>query len=234
MNETKLSHSMADPTMTRGTVKQGSSSTTGRGLSSVWLLAGLVVVVAALGVLLINNQSKVVQQSTTHGTAQIGDPPFQLTDQAGRTVTPASLRGHPFLVFFGYSFCPDECPAALNAMSLGLQAYESKHPKSGAQIVPVFITVDPARDTRARLADYAKNFHPRLLALTGSATAIQSAESAYKISASREPVEGDPNDYAMDHPSIIFLMGGDGRFINLMSGELTADRVATLLGQLPS
>lgn len=213
---------------------QGPSSTTGRRPTTSWLLVGLGAVVAtALGVLLINSQSGVVQRSTVNGIAQIGKPPFHLTDQTGRTITPVDLRGHPFMVYFGYTFCPDECPAALNAMTLGLQAYEVKHPKSGAQVLPLFITVDPARDTGTRLAEYARNFHPRLLALTGSATAIQAAEGAYKISVSREPGEAGSDDYAMDHPSLIFLMGADGRFINLLSGELTADRVAALLGQLP-
>lgn len=143
----------------------------------------------------------------TGGQVAIGGP-FSLIDQHGRTVTDQSLRGRYLLIYFGYTFCPDVCPTELQAMS---HALDELGPE-GEKVTPVFVTVDPARDTAEQLAGYAEHFHPRLLALTGSEQQIADAARAYRVFYRKVESEGS-GDYLMDHSSIIYLMGPDGGFL---------------------
>jgi protein SCO1/2 len=139
--------------------------------------------------------------------ASIGGP-FTLTDQMGRTTTEQDFRGKLTLLYFGYVFCPDACPTALQNMA---DAVDQLGP-AGDEVVPLFITVDPARDTVEVLKDYAEAFHPRLRALTGTPEQIAAAAKAYRVYF-KKAEESAPGEYLMDHSSIIFLLGRDGRYL---------------------
>lgn len=138
--------------------------------------------------------------------------PFNLVDQHGRAVTEADFRGRYMLIYFGYTFCPDVCPTELQAMS---QAIDELGP-AGEKVTPVFITIDPTRDTVEQLAGYAEHFHPRLVALTGSPEQVAAAAKVYRVYYKKVEQE-DSSEYLMDHSSIIYLMGPDGEFLTHFS-----------------
>ena len=158
--------------------------------------------------------------SASAGVALIGGP-FSLVDQNGKRRTDAEFRGQLMLVYFGFTFCPDLCPATLQTMSKAMDALGP----AGARVTPIFITVDPARDTVAQLHDYAANFHPRLVALTGSEAEIAAASEAYRIYYQKV---ADPalNGYSLDHSSVVYLMGPDGSFLTHFSAGATAEQMA--------
>jgi protein SCO1/2 len=141
------------------------------------------------------------------GTALVGGP-FELTDQNGHRVTDKDFLGKYPLVFFGYTYCPDVCPSELQVMSAALDELGS----TADRIQPIFITVDPARDTPEVMKEYVSNFHPRMIGLTGSASDIAKVASVYRVYYAKMGKEGDP-DYLMDHSSNIYLMGPDGKFV---------------------
>jgi len=141
-----------------------------------------------------------------NASAAVGGP-FRLTDQNGRTVTDADLRGRPFLVFFGYTHCPDVCPATLFEVSEVLGKLGPEADKVGA----LFITIDPERDTPAQIKDYLASFDPHLTGLTGDPAAVAATEKAYRVYAKKVPTDG--NDYTMDHTALVYLMNKDGRFV---------------------
>ncbi len=134
--------------------------------------------------------------------------PFSLTDGAGKTVTDADFRGKWMLVYFGYTHCPDACPTALADIA---SAMDKLPPAGRDAIVPVFVTVDPARDTPTVMRDYSTAFGPSFVGLTGSPAAISGAERAYRVYAAKHDLAN--GDYVMDHSSIIYVMDPKGRFI---------------------
>ena len=138
-------------------------------------------------------------------TAAVGRA-FELTDQEGRTVTDRDLKGHPFLVFFGFTNCPDVCPTTLFEVSEILRALGPDADKVNA----VFVTVDPERDTPDQLKDYLSSFDPHMRALTGSPATISAVAKAYRVYVKKVPQE---NGYTMDHTAIVYLMDKDGRFV---------------------
>ena len=151
--------------------------------------------------------------STDNQTAVSGKPsvggPFTLIDQTGKHVTDKDYRGKYMLVFFGYTNCPDICPAGLQVMSAALD----KLGKRAEDIVPVFITLDPARDTPERLATYVKSFNPHLVGLTGSDADIAATAKAYRVYYLKVPDDKDPTRYTIDHSAIFYLMGKDGALV---------------------
>ena len=138
-------------------------------------------------------------------TAAIGGP-FELVDQDGRPVSDQDLKGHPFLVFFGFTHCPDVCPTTLFEVSEVLRALGPDADKVNA----LFVTVDPERDTPDKLKDYLASFDPHLRALTGQSPAIEAIAKAYRVYVKKVPQE---NGYTMDHTAIVYLMDKDGRFV---------------------
>jgi cytochrome oxidase Cu insertion factor (SCO1/SenC/PrrC family) len=140
------------------------------------------------------------------GREPVGGP-FDLIDHAGRRRTDADFRGKLVLIYFGYTNCPDVCPTELQALSLALDMLGT----AGEAVQPLFITVDPERDTPSHLADYITSFHPRLVALTGQDSAIRKVALAYKVYFARAntPPRGD---YAVDHTGFIYVVGRDGRY----------------------
>src|SRR5262245_35076248 len=177
-------------------------------------LAGLVLCVSI--VLLVSGRTPV--QGVVQAAA-IGGP-FSLTDQDGRTVTDQDLRGKPFLVFFGFTHCPDLCPTAMFEISEILKRLG----RDGDRLRVVFITVDPERDTPAALKTYLSSFDPRIMALTGDLDAIAAVAKSYRAAYRKVPL--DQGSYTMDHTIIFYLMGKDGRFISPFNMRRTTDVAA--------
>ena len=163
---------------------------------------------------------------TTQASLPVGGP-FTLTDQNGITRRDSDFRGKLMLVYFGYTYCPDACPAALLAMSQALDRLGDK----AAEVQPIFITIDPARDTIAQMKLYAANFHPSLLALTGSPEALVQVEKEYRVYAEKVPQQSkdDYLEYLEDHSSMIYLMGRDGKLLTLFSPGASADSMAATI-----
>jgi cytochrome oxidase Cu insertion factor (SCO1/SenC/PrrC family) len=139
------------------------------------------------------------------GVADVGGS-FALLDQNGQTRTDADFRGRWMLIYFGYTHCPDVCPTTLSLMSEVL----SRLGKRASRVAPIFITVDPARDTPDVLKAYLASFDPRFVGLTGPASHIASAAANYRVYVSRHALPG--GGYAMDHSSVIYLMSPAGKF----------------------
>jgi len=133
--------------------------------------------------------------------------PFRLIDQNGNPITDADIKGRPFLVFFGYTHCPDVCPTTLFDVSEVMRALGKDADRAGA----LFVTVDPERDTPAVMKDYLSSFDPHLRGATGDRAAIDSAENAYRVYAKKVPTEN--GDYTMDHTALVYLMDKQGRFV---------------------
>ena len=149
-------------------------------------------------------------------SAAIGGP-FRLLDQNGRTVTDADLKGHPFLVFFGFTHCPDVCPTTLFEISEVLRELGADADRLGA----LFITVDPERDTPAALKDYLSSFDPHLVGLTGNLDAVSAVAKAYRVYFKKVPL--DDGGYTMDHTAIVYLMDKEGRFVAPFSLRRTTE-----------
>lgn len=146
--------------------------------------------------------------------ARIGGP-FTLTDQNGKTVRDTDFAGQYRLVYFGYSFCPDICPVDLQKLMRGLAQFEKADPARGAKIAPLFITVDPARDTPESLKPFVARYHPRLLGLTGTPEQIATVAKAYVVTYNK--VDGSaPDRYLMAHSQLAFLMDPAGKPLALL------------------
>ena len=153
---------------------------------------------------------------------------FTLTAADGREVTDQSFRGKIMLVYFGYTACPDACPTALNELA---GALADLGPLAD-RVQPLFITVDPARDTRDVLAEYVRAFDPRILGLTGTPEQIAAAARAYGVSYAPVKTADTPDGYLVDHTSEVFVMDEEGRFVATFTPETPAAKMAERLGRL--
>jgi protein SCO1/2 len=176
---------------------------------------------AALLVLSQGGQGPAVQ---TSGKALIGGP-FTLVDQTGKTVTDQDFRGRYMLVFFGFTHCPDICPAELKVMSAALDALGPK----ADSVVPIFITLDPERDTQAAMGAYVKNFGPRFVGLTGSSEQIAAAAKAYRVAYSKFQQDKTSSDYSIDHSALVYLMGKNGEYITHFAYGTPASQITETL-----
>jgi len=162
------------------------------------------------------------------GRAPVGGP-FELTDQTGHRRTDADFQGKLVVIYFGYTYCPDVCPTELQSISLALD----KLGAAAEAAQPLFITVDPERDTPARLADFVSSFHPRLIALTGSLAEIRKTAIAYKTFFAKRSI-ATPDNYSVDHTGFIYLVGKDGRYLGFLppgrAPDAIADAIRTRLG----
>ena len=168
------------------------------------MLAGFLAGVASIVLIIVLVSGRDPVPSA--GASAIGGP-FSLIDQDGRPVTDKDLRGRPFLVFFGFTHCPDVCPTALFEISevLGKLGPEAQ------RVSALFVTVDPERDTPAQMKDYLSSFNPRLVGLTGDPAAIAAVAKEYRVYVKKVPL--DHGDYTMDHTALVYLMDKDGRFV---------------------
>lgn len=162
--------------------------------------AGVVVVALVIGVFMLRGGD------SQGGTAAVGGP-FALLSQDGKTVTQQALKGHPRLVFFGYTHCPDVCPATLSEIS---SVFKALGPEAKAKAF--FVTVDPQRDTPVVMKDYLSSFDPHIVGLTGSPEAIKKIEDDYKVYAEAKPDKD--GTYTMDHTAITYLMDKNGLFVS--------------------
>jgi cytochrome oxidase Cu insertion factor (SCO1/SenC/PrrC family) len=196
----------------------------------IFVLAGFVVGAAAALAIFPAARERLLPASGLRsvGQAMVGGP-FRLTDQNGKQVTEQDFRGRFMLVYFGFTYCPDVCPTALQVMAAALDKLGPK----AERITPVLITVDPERDTPAQLAQYVKSFHPRLVGLTGSPQEVEAAAKAYRVYVKKAPDPKSTAGYTMDHSSIVYVMGPDGQyrahFTHATSPDTMADRLAALL-----
>lgn len=153
--------------------------------------------------------------------------PFSLVDHNGVSRTDRDFRGNFLLVYFGYTYCPDICPTGLQTIA---EALDSLGPRA-SRVRPVFVSVDPARDTPAVLKDYVANFHPTMVGLTGTEAQIRAAARAYRIHRSKviTPDMKDDKDYLVTHSSITYLMGPDGSWKTLFPHGTTSAAMAMAL-----
>ena len=146
--------------------------------------------------------------------------PFALIDHNGKPRTDADFRGKLLLVYFGFTYCPDVCPTDLQNIGLALDQLGA----AGENVQPLFITLDPERDTAEHLKDYVPMFHPRLIGLTGDAAAIHAAAAAYRAYYAKVPLKGD--DYTVDHSSFIYVVGADGQYLGFFPPGTPPERIA--------
>lgn len=145
--------------------------------------------------------------------------PFALQDGNGKTVSDQTLKGRPFLVYFGYTHCPDVCPTELAHISDILT-------KMGDKAIPaLFITVDPDRDTPKIMQDYVSSFNPAIVGLSGSPQAVQAAEKTFRVFARKGEKQPD-GDYSMDHSSVVYLMNKNGAFVEAFNVERQPEEAA--------
>ncbi|MCF8482992.1 MAG: SCO family protein [Rhodospirillum sp.] len=183
------------------------------------VLAILVVVVVAIG-------ARLAFLPGGQGDAAIGGP-FELVNGQGETVTEQDFAGKYMLVYFGYTYCPDVCPTSL---SLTGAALDMLTVEQRDQIAPIFITVDPDRDTPDVVGAYAKAFYPSMVGLTGTTAQVAAAARAYKVYFKKVEEEGDA-PYLMDHSAITYLMGPDGKFLTHFSHGTPPEKIAEILGK---
>jgi len=188
------------------------------------ILAGLVILGTGAFLALALREGPRGVAGTALASA-IGGP-FQLVDQNGKTVTDADLKGKWSLVYFGYTHCPDACPTALNDISIALSELG---PKRDA-VRPVFITVDPERDTPEALKSYVTSFDAPILALTGSGEQVAKAAKGYRVYYAKHPEAG--GDYSMDHSSVIYVMDPEGRFTASFTHESAPEQISERLKKL--
>jgi protein SCO1/2 len=185
----------------------------------------LMIAAVAAGLLWhAGDQTGRLGASVSSGTAEIGGA-FALTDQDGKIRTDADFRGRFMLVYFGYSYCPDVCPTTLAMMSAALTKLGSR----ADRIAPIFITIDPGRDKPPVLKTYLASFGPNFAGLTGTDKQIEGVARAYHVYFAKHLLAG--GNYAMDHSSVIYLMGPDGRFVTYYEDEIGPDKLAADLGK---
>ena len=155
--------------------------------------------------------------------------PFALTSHEGRRVTDRDFAGRYRLVYFGYSFCPDVCPVDLQTLSAGLRQFEGDDAERGAKVQPIFITVDPRRDTVQALARYVPAFHPRLIGLTGTEEEIARTARTFAISYQAQPPASPGGEYLVDHMRIAVLYGPEGEPVAIIPHDLGPAGVAAEL-----
>jgi protein SCO1/2 len=157
------------------------------------------------------------------GTALVGGP-FSLVDHTGRRVTDRDYRGRYMLVFFGFTHCPDICPSGLSVMATTLDKLGADADK----VAPLFVTIDPERDTPAKLAEYVASFSPRIIGLSGSREDVSAVVKAYRVYAKKVASGGggDPGAYTMDHSTIAYLMGPDGAYRTFFPDLSKPDQLA--------
>lgn len=163
--------------------------------------------------------------SIATGAGRLGGP-FTLVDQTGRRVTDRDFRGRYMLIYFGYTHCPDECPTELQAIG---RAIDELGPL-GDRVTPVFISVDPGRDTPAVIGKYVRAFHPRMVGLTGTPAEIAAVARAYQVPYKvGKPSEPEAGDYSVSHNLFLYLVDPRGKFVAVFRGGAGPDAIAKAL-----
>lgn len=184
------------------------------------LLAGAGVVATARYYEQEKLKSRMNKTQQVAGKAAVGGP-FSLVDQDGKLFTQENLRGQFSVLYFGFTHCPDICPTELEKLAEALDIIEKE---AGVKVLPVFISVDPERDTPEKVKAYVKEFHPRLLGLTGDLDSVKSASKAYRVYFHKAN-ESD-TDYLVDHSIITYLLNPDADFVTFYGKNFTAEQMA--------
>ncbi|HEY5208878.1 MAG TPA: SCO family protein [Stellaceae bacterium] len=191
-----------------------------------YAMIGLLVLLGAAVAAAVATGAVLWLERPATGALELGGP-FALTDaNDGKPVTEQSFRGKLMLIYFGYTFCPDACPTTLNNISDAM----AKLGPAANRIAPLFISVDPARDTQKIMASYVKAFDPRIQGLVGDAAAI--AQIAKEFAVYYKIHQEPGGDYLIDHSSLIYLMDEQGRFLKVIPATTPGDRLAAQLKQI--
>lgn len=177
--------------------------------STAIILALVSILIASVAVvMLIRPDVSEHPVQRTSGEALVGGP-FELVNGSGETVTEADFAGQYMLIYFGFTFCPDVCPTELSRISTAMEDLGTEADK----VTPIFITIDPERDTPEAVGAYVDHFHPRMVGLTGTPDQIKQVAGEYRVYYKKVKDESSSAEYTMDHTSIIYLMGPDGKFL---------------------
>jgi protein SCO1/2 len=190
----------------------------------VVILAVILVIVITVAAITVNRAS---QSDAARQLPQVGGH-FALSTPDGRRVTDESFRGKWMLVYFGYTSCPDVCPTTLSSMAQALQ----KLGPLADKVQPLFITVDPERDTPKIVGEYVKDFDPRFVGLVGSPQEIAAAAHDFHVYYVVRQLGN--NEYVIDHSSFIYVLDPNGTFVRLLTGDLPGHQLADALRQLLS
>ena len=194
--------------------------------------AGLLTL---LGLLLIELQTR---EATVRPFQEVAiGGAFSLTNEKGEARSEADFAGAPMLIYFGFTYCPDVCPMSLDVMGAALETLEAQNPKLFAALQPVFISVDPLRDTPEQLSEYLSYFHPKISGLTGTPEQIAMVKKAFRVYAVRrdlpEETAQDKGSYNVDHSSFFYLMDGKGRYLahfdHGLEAQILAQKIAAKL-----
>jgi len=178
----------------------------------------------ALGAAWVSLVASPVPRLATSGTAAIGGP-FTLVSTNGDNVTDQTYRGKWLLIFFGFTFCPDACPTALNNISVALEKLGADADK----LQPLFVTVDPHRDTREVMAEYLKSFDSRIIGLTGPQDQIDRVVKEYRVYVASQTSDAGDDNYFVSHSAYIYLMDPQGKFVNVIQGSEGGEEIAAWL-----
>jgi protein SCO1 len=174
-------------------------------------ILALALGAAAITLSACSQQQGAAKATPIEGTALDGAAiggPFTLYDKTGKRVSWDDFKGKYRIVYFGYTYCPDACPMDMSVLINGFNLFAKDHPQQAAEVQPIFITIDPARDTAARLGEFTAAFSPKLIGLTGSQAEVDVAVKAFKAVAARGAAT--PGGYLMDHSRMAYLMGRNG------------------------
>ncbi len=188
---------------------------------AIAVLIGLLLVLG-VSVFALLRTGPATNVTTQSGTPLIGGS-FSLTDHTGKQVTDQDYLGKYMLIYFGFTYCPDICPTELQIIAGALDSIGDKRRK---QITPLFVTVDPERDTRELMASYVENFHPDLVGLVGTLEQIKKMGKTYRVYFKKVVDKDRPDGYTMDHSSIVFLMDKKGRYVRHFSHGTTSKKMA--------
>ncbi len=212
--------------------EQGGAQATGRDIAPVSMRTLILSLMAGAGVLYATRvytdqkmQQVVAQSQQVAGQAAVGGP-FELVDQDGKRFTERDLLGEFALLYFGFTHCPDICPDELEKIAEALDLVEKL---TGVQIQPVFISVDPERDRPAMVKSYVREFHPRMIGLTGELENVKAVSKAYRVYYSKTGESS--TDYLVDHSIIHYLINPAGEFVTFFGKNTTAEQLAAQIVQ---
>lgn len=190
------------------------------------ILIIIAIAFAVGGLVALTSHTGGIPSATQSGRALIGGP-FTLTNQKGERVTDDTFRGKYMLVSFGYTSCPDVCPAELQLMANAMDLLGAKAEK----VTPIFVTIDPERDTVAQMAGYVENFHPRMVGLTGTPEEIKEAAGAYRVYYARAEGASTASGYLMDHSTFLYLMDPQGQYVTHFPYGITREKLADAIAK---
>ena len=192
-----------------------------------FIVAGFLIGALAGAAILLVTTPHGGQPVQSSGTALVGGL-FSLVGTDGKTVTDADFRGRYMLIFFGFTHCPDICSAELQVIAQALDKLGDK----GKKVVPVFVTLDPERDTPQVMGEYVKSFGPDFVGLTGSAEAIAAAAKAYRVAYAKVEHNESAGDYSVDHTALVYLIDPEGRYVTHFSYGTGTDEMAEKLNKI--